>query len=84
MCLNMYSEDDMVSTVITTTIAAASVAVAAVVGLVLLLVARELADAGESPDTRPGLLSRHLAAFAAPLLIVFAFIVVMKVLEAVA
>jgi len=84
MCLNVYPEDDMVSTVITTTVVAASVAVVAVVGLVLLLVAGELAGAGESPDTRPGLLSRHFVAFAAPLLIVFAFIVVMKVLQAVA
>jgi uncharacterized membrane protein len=84
MCLNVYPEDDMVSTVITTTVVAASVAVAAVVGLVLLLVARELIGTSESPDTRLGLLSRHLVAFAAPLLIVFAFIVVMAVLEVVA
>ena len=74
----------MVSTVITTTVAAASAGAAAVVGLIILLVARELADASESSDTRLGLLSRHLVAFAAPLLIVFAFIVVMKVLEVVA
>ena len=74
----------MVSTVMSTTIAWASTGAVAVVGLIVFLVARELADASESPDIRLGLLRRHLVAFAVPLLIVFAFIVVMEVLEVIA
>ena len=74
----------MVSSIISTTIAWASTGAVAVVGLIIFLVARELADAGKESDMRLGLISRHLAAFAVPLLIVFAFIVVMEVLEVIA
>ena len=71
----------MTSIVISTTIAWTSTAAVAMVGLIIFLIARELADARKESNTRMGLLSRHLAAFAVPLLIVFAFIVIMAVLE---
>lgn len=69
----------MVTTVITATIASASATAVAVVGLIILLVTRELADASERPILR--LFSRHIAVYVPSLLIAFAFIVVMRVLQ---
>ena len=71
----------MVSTVITTAITASAGGIA-VIGLIVLLVTRELADASEQPAIQ--LFSRHLAVFAMPLLVAFAFIVIMEVLRALA
>ncbi|MEE8471241.1 MAG: hypothetical protein V3S51_07925 [Dehalococcoidia bacterium] len=69
----------MVSTVVTLTTAAASVTAAAVVGLIIFLVVRELADASERRPLQ--LLSRYLGIYATPLLIAFAFIAIMEVVE---
>jgi len=83
MCVNLYLEElkDMVCTVVTTAIAA-SITVAAVVGLITLLVVKEVADASKRPSSR--LLGRHLAAFSIPLLVVLVFIVVTQMLEIIA
>ncbi len=80
MCVNLYLEElkNMVCTVVTTAIAA-SITVAAVVGLITLLVVREVADASKRPSFR--LFGRHLAAFSIPLLVVLVFIVVIQMLE---
>ena len=80
MCVNLYLEElkDMVCTIFTTAIAA-SFTVAAVVGLITLLVVREVTDASKRPSLR--LFGRHLAAFAIPLLIVVVFIVAVDVLK---
>jgi hypothetical protein len=71
----------MVSSIVSMTIVTASMTATAVIGLVILLVTRELADASESPLLR--LLSRHTALFSMPLLIVFVFIAIMKTLQAI-
>ena len=83
MCVNLYLDElkDMVCTVVTTAIAA-SITVAAVVGLITLLVVKEVADASKRPSLR--LLGRHLAAFSIPLLVVLVFIVVIQMLEIIA
>lgn len=69
----------MVSTVTTTTIAEASIGAAAVIGLITLLVIRELAAATAGSTLK--LFTRHLTVAVIPLLIVFAFIVIIEVLE---
>ena len=83
MCVNLYLEEleDMVCTIVTTAIAA-SITVAAVVGLITLLIVREVADASKRPSLR--LLGRHLAAFSIPLLVVLVFTVVIQMLEIIA
>ncbi|GAG31088.1 unnamed protein product [marine sediment metagenome] len=83
MCVNLYLEElkGMVCTVVTTAIAA-SITVAAVVGLITLLVVREVADASKRPVLK--LLGRHLAAFSIPLLVVLVFVVIMHMLEIIA
>ena len=68
----------MVTTVFTTTLAA-SISAVTVVGLIVFLIARELADASERPVVR--LFCERIAVFLPPLLVAFAFIVIMKVLE---
>ncbi len=70
----------MISTVVTMTLAS-SLAVVLVVGLIIFLAARELADASDMPSLK--LFSRYLSVYAAPLLVAFAFIVVMEVLRAI-
>lgn len=69
----------MVSTVITTTIAAAYIGAVAVVGLIALSITGELAAPSERSTLR--LLHRYLSVAVLPLLIVFAFIVIMEVLK---
>lgn len=68
----------MVCTVVTTAIAA-SVGLVAVIGVIALLVVREVADASKRPALK--LFGRHLAVFAIPLLVVVVFIVSMDVLK---
>ena len=83
MCVNLYLEEleDMVCTIVTTAIAA-SITVAAVVGLITLLIVREVADSSKRPSLI--LLGRHLAAFSIPLLVVLVFTVVIQMLEIIA
>ncbi len=69
----------MVTTVIYDTPAASPVVAIAVVGLIILLVARELGTAGEG--TFAHRLGRNLGAFTLPLLIVFFFIIFMAILD---
>ena len=69
----------MVCTVVTTTIATASISAIAVIGLIILLVARELADTSESPTLR--LFNRHLIVAMIPLFLVFIFIVAVEVMQ---
>jgi hypothetical protein len=75
----------MITTVVTTTstFLAGSFGAAAVVSLILLLIMRELssAHAEESGSLRSKLLSHTLLIPISPLLVVFAFIVAVKVLE---
>ena len=75
----------MITTVVTvtSTFLAASFGAAAVVSLILLLIMRELssAHAEESGNVKAKLLSHTLLVPIAPLLVVFAFIVAVKVLE---
>ena len=75
----------MITTVVTvtSTFLAASFGAAAVVSLILLLIMRELssAHAEESGNLKAKLLSHTLLVPIAPLLVVFAFIVAVKVLE---
>lgn len=52
---------------------------AAAVGLIIILVARELAHAADRPWT--SVLARHLAVFAVPLFFVFAAIVSVAILD---
>ena len=67
----------------TSTFLAASFGAAAVVSLILLLIMRELssAHAEESGNLKSKLLSHTLLVPIAPLLVVFGFIVAVKVLE---
>jgi uncharacterized membrane protein len=60
--------------VVSNSIGSFSAAVVTVVGLIILLVTKELADASERPAL--SILGRHIAVLATPLLIVFAFIVI--------
>jgi hypothetical protein len=60
------------------TIASASATAAAVVGLIIMLVARELLDASERPYLK--LVARRLAVVAAPLLV---FVLTVAIVEAV-
>ena len=80
MCVNLYLEElkDMVCTVVTTAIAA-SIGLVAVIGVIALLVVREVADASKRPALK--LLGRHLVIFSIPLLVVVVFIVSMDVLK---
>ena len=75
----------MITTVVTvtSTFLAASFGAAAVVSLILLLIMRELssAHAEEYGNLKAKLLSHPLLVPIAPLLVVFAFIVAVKVLE---
>jgi len=75
----------MITTVVTvtSTFLAGSFGAAAVVSLILLLIMRELssAHAEESGSSKSKLLSHTLLIPISPLLIVFAFIVAVKVLE---
>jgi len=71
----------MVSSIVSTTIVTASMTATAVIGLIILLVARELADSSESPLFR--LLSRHTAILSIPLLIVFVFIAIVETIKAI-
>ena len=75
----------MITTVVTvtSTFLAASFGAAAVVSLILLLIMRELssAHAEESGNLKAKLLYHTLLVPIAPLLVVFAFIVAVKVLE---
>ena len=75
----------MITTVVTvtSTFLAASFGAAAVVSLILLLIMRELsgAHADESGNRKAKLLSQSLLIPISPLLVVFAFIVTVKVLE---
>lgn len=75
----MPPEGYMDSTVVTTTIASASASAAAVVGLIIFLVTRELANSSQKLSLK--LFSNRLGVFAIPLLIVFAFISIMWVAE---
>ena len=80
MCVNSHLEElkDVVCTVVTTAIAA-SIGLVAVVGLIALLVVREVADASKRPDLR--LFGHHLAVFSIPLLVVLVFIVAIDVMK---
>lgn len=75
----------MITTVVTvtSTFLAASFGAAAVVSLILLLIVRELASAHaeESESLRAKILSHNLLIPISPLLVVFAFIVAVKILE---
>jgi hypothetical protein len=75
----------MITTVvaITSTFLAASFGAAAVASLILFLITRELASAHaeETGSHRSKLLSHNLLIPIAPLLVVFAFIVAVKVVE---
>ncbi len=74
----------LITTVVTTTtFFAGAFGAAAVVSLILLLILRELssAHAEESGSLRSKILSHTLLIPIAPLLVVFAFIVAVKVLE---
>lgn len=75
----------MITTVMTTTspFMAGAFGAAAVVSLILLLIMRELASAHaeESGSRKSKLLSHTLLIPISPLLVVFAFIVAVKVLE---
>jgi len=73
----MPPEGYMVSTVVTTAIASASASATAVVGLIIFLVTRELADSSQKLSLK--LFSNYLGVFAIPLLTVFAFITIMWV-----
>ena len=68
----------MTTTLISTTIAA-SATIAAVVGLIIFLTIREIADAGETAV--PRLLSAHLLTYSVPLLVAFAIIVIVEFLH---
>ena len=70
----------MVSTALTTVLAASGGVVVAV-GLIIFLATRELVDASERPGLK--LLGRDLSVYAVPLLVAFAFIVIMEVLQAI-
>ena len=65
----------MVSTVIATIATSTAMSGVAVVGLIVILVARELVDTSKIPALQ--LLNRHLLVFAAPLLVAFPIIVIM-------
>ncbi len=69
----------MVSTVIYDTLAPESIVPVAVVGLIILLIARELGTAGEGSFAQR--LGRNLGAYTLPLLIVFFFIITMAVVD---
>jgi len=71
----------MLSTLVLNTTASASLAIVTVIGLILLLVARELTYTSEKPPLK--LFSSNITIFAIPLLIVFAFIAIIDVLKAV-
>lgn len=68
---------------VTSTFLAASFGAAAVLSLILLLIVRELsgAHAEESGSLRSKILSHTLLIPIAPLLVVFSFIVAVKILE---
>jgi hypothetical protein len=72
-----------VTTAVTSTFLVGAFGAAAVVSLILLLIMRELssAHAEESGNLRSKLLSHTLLIPIMPLLVVFAFIVAVKVLE---
>lgn len=72
----------MTSIVSSITTTATSVTIAAVVGLILFLVVRELADASEKPSLQ--LLSRYLTLYAVPLLVSFVFIVIIEIVRVIA
>ena len=71
----------MVSTVIYDTLASEIIIPIAVVGLIILLVARELATASESPTAQR--LGQFIGVFTVPLLLVFAFVVIQTVIDVV-
>jgi hypothetical protein len=72
----------MTSIVVSVTTAATSVTIAAVIGLIVFLVVRELADASGKPSLQ--LLSRYLTLYAVPLLVSFAFIVIIEIVRVIA
>lgn len=71
----------MISTVVTSTIPSIPVTVVAAVGLIILLAARELADASDR-EWLSSMLTRNLLVFATPLLISFIITVIVKVARA--
>ncbi|HXZ95404.1 MAG TPA: hypothetical protein VEG28_05820 [Dehalococcoidia bacterium] len=71
----------MTSTVIgVPTIASTSATAAAVVGLIIMLVARELLDASERPHLK--LIASRLAVFAAPLLVFVLTVIIVEAVKA--
>ena len=79
MLISVWSSRSMISTEIAVHAGTASLTGAATVGLVVLLVARELADTGETEFLK--VFRRNLMVFAMPLLVVFASIVVVACLR---
>lgn len=79
MLVSVWSFRSMISTVVSVHAGTASLTGAATVGLVVLLVARELAASGETDFLK--VFCRNLMVFAAPLLVVFASIVVVACLR---
>lgn len=69
----------MISTLITTHPGTTELSLAATAGLIVLLVARELADTGEAESLK--IFRQHLLVFAMPLLVVFAAIAVVTCLR---
>ncbi len=71
----------MITTVISSTIASTAITGGAVAGLIILLIIRELTE----PSTTPVLsrFGQHLAIYTLPLIILFAFIIIMASLETV-
>jgi hypothetical protein len=65
----------MISTLVTADPGTTALSLAATAGLMVLLVARELADTGQAESLK--VFRRHLLAFAMPLLVVFAAIAVL-------
>jgi hypothetical protein len=65
----------MISTLVTADPGTTALSLAATAGLIVLLVARESADTREAESLKA--FRRHLLAFAVPLLVVFASIVVL-------
>jgi hypothetical protein len=77
MCLNPILEDSLVTTVISSVIGSGFITGVAVGGFIVFLVISELTDVRQRPAL--ALLSRSFAVFMIPLLILFAYIVIMWV-----
>jgi hypothetical protein len=82
MVISGWSSRSMISTVVSSQAGTDSLTAVAVVGFIILLAIRELADTEEAEYFR--VLSRNLMVFAGPMFVVFVSIVAMACLRIIA